>query len=119
MSSPQTYRLTGNVGDMNKLVNRRVEVTGVVEGQSGSQPGTGAASGTVGSSAGGSGSQTAGGTASGAGSTGSAARTTSGSTSGDRSATGTQRTSGDAPRLRVTSIREVSGGPSCTPAGLP
>jgi hypothetical protein len=95
---------------MNKLMNRRVEVTGIVETQSGPESRTEATSGTgaKGSTAAGAGSQTAGGTASGPG-----------STAGERPGSGMDSMAGAAPRLRVTSIREVSGGPSCTPAGLP
>jgi len=104
VSAQQTYRLTGNMGEMNKLVNRRVEVTGTIENQSGNPSGSGATSST-------------GGSPSGTGSTGSAG-TPSTSPAGER-ASDMHRMSGDAPRLRVTSIHEVQGGPSCTPAGQP
>jgi hypothetical protein len=119
MSVQQTYRLTGNVGEMNKLVNRRVEVTGTVASQSATQSGAGASgTGAGGSTPGAAGSQTPAGTPSGSGSTGSAAGGANRPT-GERVAGDMQKMSGEVPRLQVTSIREVTGGPSCTPAGRP
>jgi len=105
------YRLTGNVGDMNKLVNRRVEVTGTLDPQSGVEPGKETVSGArdVGSSGAAAGTRPGGGTSTspGAGSTVS----TPGATGSDPSMQGTPN---DFPSLRITSIREIPGDGSCS-----
>lgn len=110
-SAQGAYRLTGNIGEMNKLVNRRVEVTGTLD----TKEGAGASGvGTVPNAS--TGAQTGSGTTrTGAPDTASS-RTGSDSTrmAGDRVGGTAQAPASEMPSLRVTSIREVSGGANCS-----
>jgi hypothetical protein len=118
MSAANGYRLIGSMGELNKLVNRRVEVVGVIEGASGSgaMTGTPSGTGTTGNApagtppTGGTPPYTPGGTAAGAPA---GAGTPTGSTP---SMSGTSASmQSNLPRLRVTSIREVPG--TCSTQG--
>lgn len=89
-ATASTYKLSGSTGELKKLVNHKVEVTGRVEHADGSSSmgGTGSTSGT--------------------GGTGGSA------TSGSKS--GSAGMKSDMPRLRVTSVKDVAG--SCSGGGL-
>lgn len=117
--TPSSYRLSGNAGEMNKLVNHRVQVTGTLDTMSGTSAvsgggmsgmGTGTGSGTGSGSA--TGSLSGSGTGSAAGTGSSAGSSASGSTGS--SASGTM-SGGGMPQVRVTSVKDLGG--SCSSGG--
>ena len=92
----RSYRIFGSVGEMNKLVNHRVEVTGTLDDRP-----SGAGAGVVSDA-----------TVNGAGTGGAPLAGTTGS----GNATGPGASPG-MPRLRVTSARELPGGETCAAGG--